>query len=63
MKEEDTQKKEKKISQRKKKEKKVPEQQQRISKNSFPLCWIFAIFEDHLLDIFRIRKLSLIFYH
>ena len=25
-------------------------------------CWIFAIFEDHLLDIFRIRKLSLIFY-
>ena len=23
-------------------------------------CWIFAKFEDYLLDIFRIRKLSLI---
>ena len=30
-----------------------------IWRNRF-VCWIFAKFEDYLLDIFRIRKLSLI---
>ena len=38
-----------------------PERERRHKKERE--CWIFAIFEDHLLDIFRIRKLSLIFYH
>ena len=37
-----------------------PERERRHKKERE--CWIFAIFEDHLLDIFRIRKLSLIFY-